>query len=83
MGSVKNGTIFNFPLDKTRTHLVLSGPLLDKTADTNNETGNVIFGRNFGVITDFQIGPDDNLYVLTNYKHKGTIFKVLTNNKIN
>jgi aldose sugar dehydrogenase len=83
VGSVKNGTIFNFPLDKTRTHLVLSGQLLDKTADTNYETGNIIFGRNFGVITDLQIGPDDNLYVLTNYKHEGTIFKVLANNKIN
>jgi aldose sugar dehydrogenase len=83
VGSVKNGTIFNFVLDKTRTHLVLSGPLLDKTADTNYETDNVIFGRNFGVITDLQIGPDDNLYVLTNYKHEGTIFKVLANKKIN
>ena len=76
VGSVKNGTIFNFPLDQNRTHLVLTGPLADKTADHNQETGSVTFGRNFGIITDLQIGPDGNLYVLSNYKHDGTIFKV-------
>ena len=76
VGSVKNGTIFNFPLDQNRTHLVLTGPLADKTADNNQETGGVTFGRNFGIITDLQIGPDGNLYVLSNYKHDGTIFKV-------
>lgn len=82
VGSVKNGTIFNFPLDKTRTHLVLSGPLTDKTADTNYETDNVKFGRNFGVITDLQVGPDGNLYVLSNYKHDGTIFKITAKNNL-
>ena len=83
VGSVKNGTIFNFPLDKTRTHLVLSGPLSDKQANTNNETNSIIFGRNFGIITDLQIGPDGNLYVLSNYKRDGTIFKVNGKNNIN
>ena len=83
VGSVKNGTIFNFPLDKTRTHLVLSGPLSDKTADTNSETGSIIFGRNFGIITDLRLGPDGNLYVLTNYKHDGTIFRISAKNSTN
>jgi aldose sugar dehydrogenase len=76
VGSVKNGTIFNFPLSENRTHLVLTGPLADKAADNNQETGGVTFGRNFGIITDLQIGPDGNLYVLSNYKHDGTIFKI-------
>ena len=76
VGSVKNGTIFNFPLSENRTHLVLTGPLADKAADNNQETGSVTFGRNFGIITDLQIGPDGNLYVLSNYKHDGTIFKI-------
>ena len=83
VGSVKNGTIFNFPLDETRMHLVLTGPLADKTADNNQETGSVTFGRNFGIITDLQIGPDGNLYVLSNYKHDGTIFKISTKNNTN
>ena len=83
VGSVKNGTVFNFPLDDTRSHLVLTGPLSDKKADTNRETGNVIFGRNFGVITDLQIGPDGNLYILSNYKHDGTIFKITAKNNTN
>ena len=76
VGSVKNGTIFNFPLSENRTHLALTGPLADKTADNNQETGGVTFGRNFGIITDLEIGPDGNLYVLSNYKHDGTIFKI-------
>lgn len=76
VGSVKNGTIFNFPLDQNRTHLVLTGPLADKAADHNQETGSVTFGRNFGIITDLQIGPDGNLYVLSNYKRDGTVFKI-------
>jgi glucose/arabinose dehydrogenase len=80
VGSVKNGTIFNFPLDETRTHLALTGPVADKTADSNQETGSVTFGRNFGIITDLQIGPDGNLYVLSNYKHDGTIFKISAKN---
>jgi len=83
VGSVKNGTVFNFPLDDTRTHLVLTGPLSDKKADNNHETGDVIFGRNFGVITDLQIGPDGNLYILSNYKHDGTIFKITAKNNTN
>ena len=83
VGSVKNGTVFNFSLDDTRTHLVLTGPLSDKKADTNHETGDVIFGRNFGVITDLQIGPDGNLYILSNYKHDGTIFKITAKNNTN
>jgi aldose sugar dehydrogenase len=54
--------------------------LTDKTADTNYETGNVVFGRHFGIITDLQVGPDGNLYVLSNYKRDGTIFKIIANN---
>jgi glucose/arabinose dehydrogenase len=83
VGSVKNGTVYNFPLDNTRTHLVLSGPLMDKKVDTNNETDSVIFGRNFGVITDLDEGPDGNLYVLADYKHRGTIFKITAKDNLN
>lgn len=83
VGSVKNGTIFNFPLSEDRTHLVLKGPLADKAADNNHETGGVIFGRNFGIITDLEIGPDGNLYVLSNYKHDGTIFKISSKSNAN
>jgi glucose/arabinose dehydrogenase len=83
VGSVKNGTIFNFPLSENRTHLVLTGPLADKTADNNQETGGVTFGRNFGIITDLEIGPDGNLYVLSNYKHDGTIFKISAKSNTN
>jgi hypothetical protein len=57
--------------------------LADKTADHNQETGSITFGRNFGIITDLQIGPDGNLYVLSNYKHDGTVFKISAKNNTN
>jgi aldose sugar dehydrogenase len=80
VGSVHNGTIYNFALDKTRTHLSLSDPLLDKVANNYNETNSIIFGRNFGVVTDLQKGPDGNLYILGQHKRGGTIFKIITKN---
>lgn len=77
VGSVDNGTIYNFNLDPTRTHLVLSGALADKVANSQEELKDIIFGINFGIITGLEKGQDQNLYVLTNYKHDGTIFKIV------
>ena len=76
VGSVDNGTIYNFSLDPTRTHLVLTGKLADKVANSQDELKDIIFGTNFGIITGLEKGQDQNLYVLTNYKHDGTIFKI-------
>ena len=43
-----------------------SGPLSDKIADTPYEMqkGGIISGKGFGTITEIQVGPDGNLYVL-------------------
>ena len=81
VGSVDNGTIYNFNLDPTRTHLVLTGKLADKVANSQEELKDIIFGTDFGIITGLEKGQDQNLYVLTNYKHDGTIFKISPINK--
>jgi glucose/arabinose dehydrogenase len=31
-----------------------------------------------GLITDLQVGPDGNMYVLADYKRDGTIFRIIT-----
>jgi aldose sugar dehydrogenase len=75
-GDVDNGYLYNFKLNQDRTGLLLSGPLQDNVADSpaELEEGGIIFGKDFGVITDMQVGPEDGyLYVLT---YDGAIYKI-------
>jgi glucose/arabinose dehydrogenase len=69
------GNIYHFDLNQDRTHLVLEGPLADRVADTADESQGILFGEGFGPITDLQIGPDGNLYVLS--VKGGTIYKII------
>jgi aldose sugar dehydrogenase len=76
VGSVKpNGTLYHFDLNANRTHLDLQGLLKDKAADNYQEQQNIIFGKNFGIISDITVGPDGYLYIasLTN----GQIYRVI------
>src|SRR5687768_6996018 len=58
VGSVKQGRIFHFNLNETRTGLDLPpGELIDKMADVDEELDSVTLGRNFGIITDIEINP--------------------------
>jgi aldose sugar dehydrogenase len=49
--------------------------LTDKIANTPQELqeGGAVLGQGFGVITDLQVGPDGDLYVLT---LGGSIFRI-------
>ena len=60
-----NGNIYHFDLNEERTELALTGNLRDKIADNVDELEGVIFGQGFGGITDLEVGPDGNLYVLS------------------
>ena len=77
IGSVKNGTIYHFRLVGDRTHLDLEGPLADEISNNNTDEKNkkILFARS-GIITDLEIGPDGNLYVLSNSGDEGTIFSI-------
>jgi hypothetical protein len=44
VGSVKNGNIFDFDLNKSRSSLVLGGSLSNKIADSQDENKNILFG---------------------------------------
>jgi glucose/arabinose dehydrogenase len=70
------GRIYHFDLNEDRTELSLKGPLLDKVAE-KRDTGidDIIFGENFGGITDLEIGPDGYLYVVS--FGKGVIYRIV------
>jgi hypothetical protein len=44
---------------------VLNGSLADKVADSTDELEDYTFAENLGIITNVEVGPDGNLYVLT------------------
>ena len=64
------GNIYHFGLKENRTKLILNGGL--EGSGPPEEA--FLFGESFGVITDMQIGPDGNLYIVSESLEK--IFKV-------
>lgn len=69
------GNIYNFKLNQDRTGFVFNDPRLsdlvnNKITDNDGKTTHesmteIIFGSNFGCITDLKFGPDDALYVVS------------------
>ncbi len=54
--------------------------LKDKVVDTDIESndGDVIFAKGFGGITDLEVGPDGNLYVVS--ISNGSIYRITQEN---
>ncbi len=79
VGDVHNGRIYHLGLTADRMHLALPGPLSGKVIK-NAQTGGldeIIFGQEFGGITDLKIGPDGYLYVVS--IGLGKIFRIVPN----
>jgi aldose sugar dehydrogenase len=85
VGSVKQGRIFHFDLNETRTGLDLSlssslggeEQLIDKIANVDEELESVTLGRNFGVITDIKVNPyDGKIYVVDGQSKYGKIYQI-------
>ena len=82
VGNVNDQTLYHFDLSSNREELILSGNLSDKTAESKNDLNKFIFGEQFGRITDIEVGPDGNLYVLSHSSggdisfRNGSIFKI-------
>lgn len=65
------GNLYRFRLNSQRTAFVFNDPALqDKVADNTGrddwqtEQGEILFGTDFGIVTDIQSGPDGALYVV-------------------
>ena len=73
------GRIYHFDLESTRTELLLDERLQDKIVDNSGEIERHIFGQGFGAITDMEVSPDGNLYILSNYEDKkGVLFRIVS-----
>jgi len=83
VGSAKKGTIFHFDLKPDRESLALIGDLADFVYSKKEDSSNIVFGENFGVVTDLKVGPDGYLYVVSasGGTGEGTIYRIVPNLK--
>jgi aldose sugar dehydrogenase len=83
IGSVKNGVIYHFALDNDRKSLSLGGDLSDSVLNRKDNARQIIFGENFGIVTDLQVGPDGYLYIVSGNRgtDAGAIYRIVPNLK--
>ena len=83
VGSAKKGTLFHFDLKPDRESLDLIGDLADLVYSKKDDYSQIVFGENFGVVTDLKVGPDGYLYVVSGSGEtgKGAIYKIVPNLK--
>ena len=75
VADVHKGNIYHFELNDERTDLELDGVLEDRVANTDDELEGIIFGRDFGGITDMEVGPYDGCMYIVSIT-QGKIFKI-------
>ncbi|MBA3442398.1 MAG: PQQ-dependent sugar dehydrogenase [Pyrinomonadaceae bacterium] len=79
-GSLAGGYLFRFNLTTDRQAIAVSDPLLeDRVADNTakfsiTESESLLIGRDFGISTDIQTGPNGNLYVVS--LSRGTVYEI-------
>jgi len=77
VGSFLEGSIYHFDLTSNRSGLELDNMLQDKIANSPEEVEGILFGKGFGTITDIEISPDGNLYVLTGIRSdNGKLYRI-------
>ena len=78
VGSAKKGTIYHFDLNEDRKSLDLTGDLADLVYSKKDESSKIIFGENFGIVTDLEVGPDEYLYVVSALRNsEGAIYRII------
>lgn len=77
VSDVHNGRIYHFELTSDRAHLNFPPQLAGKIIKNPRASGldKIIFGEDFGGITDLKIGPDGYLYVVS--IGLGKIFRIV------
>jgi len=84
VGNCNTGILFKFTLNEERTGFVFDDPnLADLVVNVSPESESfknlesmeeISFGENFGCITDLELGPDGNMYVVS--ITSGAIYKI-------
>jgi glucose/arabinose dehydrogenase len=75
VASFNLGTIYDFNLNENRSSL-MSSNTSNITTSKKLEADNIWLVQNLGRITDMDVGPDGNIYVLSNYHSRPTIFRI-------
>lgn len=77
---LEGGHLFMMKLTGNRRKIAVDDPRIeDRVADNLDkweitESESLLFGRNFGVVTDIQTGPNGNLYLVS--LSKGTVYEI-------
>jgi glucose/arabinose dehydrogenase len=69
------GEIYDFNLNENRT-ILLPSNLSNNSVSQKLKSENVRFAQGLGRITDMDVGPDGNLYVLSKHIDRVTIFRI-------
>lgn len=76
VGDCNNGNLYRFTLNESRDRFVFASPeLSDNLANRGEPLGEIIFGTDFGCITDMEVGPDGFLYMVS--IREGAIFRLV------
>jgi glucose/arabinose dehydrogenase len=79
-GATVGGHLFRFQLDRQRDGFDFQDPRLDDDVADNlakndiTESESLLVGRDFGIATDIETGPNGNLYVVST--SKGSVYEV-------
>ena len=76
VGDCNNGNIYRFELNKDRDGFVFNSPQLqDKVVNYEDSMDEIIFGTDFGCVSDVVTGPDGFLYIVS--LSDGTIYRII------
>lgn len=83
VGSLREGIIYHFDLDKDRKSLSLKGDLADLVMNEKDNISQITFGKNFGIVTDMEVGPDGYLYIVSGNRETdvGAIYRIAPNSR--
>jgi len=83
VADTNNGTIYKFKLDESRKKFIFESPHLQDTvlnvledSSGTEPADEIIFAKNFGLISDMKFGPDGALYIIS--LMEGKIYKIST-----
>jgi glucose/arabinose dehydrogenase len=76
-----SGNLYKFQLNDSRDKLVFDNPeLQDLVLNADDSNAEIIFGKNFGCITDIEYNPDDGYLYIISYLNNGAIYKISPKN---
>jgi len=71
------GNLYTFQLNNSRDGFIFNNPeLKDLVLNTNDSNSEIIFGENFGCITDIEYSPNDQSLYVISYLNNGAIYKI-------